>query len=62
MTNSTLTKCFACGVSFSIKFEEADADVRFCPHCGQETIDDIEIIEDYSIDSSEFYDLDEDGI
>jgi len=57
-----MTKCFACGVSFSIKFEEADADVRFCPHCGQETIDDIEIIEDYSIDSSEFYDVDEDGI
>lgn len=54
-----MTKCFACGVSFSVEFEEADAEARFCPHCGQEAIDDIELIEDYS---EMYYDEDEDGL
>jgi len=56
-----MNKCFACNVSFTVEFEEADADARFCPHCGQETIDDIELIENYNdIDPSLLYD-DDDG-
>lgn len=57
-----MIKCFGCGVSFTVQFEEEDADVKFCPHCGQETIDDIQLVEDYSIDSELFYDEDEDGL
>jgi hypothetical protein len=58
-----MNKCFACGVSFSVEFEEADADARFCPHCGQESIDDIEIIEDYDVtNTSLIYDDDEDAL
>jgi len=57
-----MIKCFACGVSFNVEFEEADADARFCPHCGQETIDDVQLIEDYSVDSEMIYDEDEDGL
>jgi len=57
-----MIKCFACSVSFNVEFEEADADARFCPHCGQETIDDVQLIEDYSVDSEMFYDEDEDGL
>ena len=58
-----MNKCFACGVSFKVEFEEADADARFCPHCGQESIDDIEIIEDYDVtNTSMIYDDDEDSI
>lgn len=57
-----MNKCFACGVSFSVEFEEEDADLRFCPHCGQESIDDIELVEDYSIDTNMLYDDDENGL
>jgi len=57
-----MIKCFACGVSFDVEFEEADADARFCPHCGQETIDDVELIEEYSVDSELLYDEDEDDL
>jgi hypothetical protein len=49
-------------VSFNVEFEEADADARFCPHCGQETIDDVQLIEDYSVDTDLFYDEEEDGL
>jgi len=57
-----MIKCFSCGVSFSVEFEEADADARFCPHCGQETIDDIELLDQFDIDSSMIYDDDEDAL
>jgi len=57
-----MTKCFACGVSFSVEFEEADAEALFCPHCGQQSIDDIEIVDQFDVDSSVFYDEDEDGL
>lgn len=58
-----MNKCFACGVSFRVEFEEEDADARFCPHCGQETIDDVELIEDnFNIDSNLLYDADEDDL
>ena len=58
-----MTKCFACGVSFTVEFDEADADARFCPHCGQESIDDVELIEDnFNIDSNLLYDADEDDL
>lgn len=48
-----MRKCFACEVSFAVNFEEVDAEVRFCPHCGQASIDDIEVI-----DVNELYDPD----
>jgi hypothetical protein len=49
-------------VSFSVEFEEEDADARFCPHCGQESIDDIELLDQFDIDSSMIYDDDEDSL
>jgi len=57
-----MNKCFACGVSFTVEFEEADADVRFCPHCGQESIDDVELIDDFSASADFIYDEEEDGL
>jgi rRNA maturation endonuclease Nob1 len=55
-----MTKCFGCGVSFTVNFEEADADIRFCPHCGQASVDDIELIEDLgSVDPDLLYDDDD---
>jgi len=57
-----MNKCFSCGVSFSVEFEEADADARFCPHCGQESIDDIELLDQFDIDTSMIYDEDEDAL
>jgi len=57
-----MNKCFSCGVSFSVEFEEADADTRFCPHCGQESIDDIELLDQFDIDTSMIYDEDEDAL
>lgn len=57
------TTCYACGVSFTIQFEDADADLKFCPHCGQSTVDDIELIEHYDdIDNSILYGDDEDEL
>jgi len=57
-----MTKCFACGVSFRVEFEEEDAEAGFCPHCGQESIDDIQIVDQLDVDSSIFYDDDEDDL
>jgi len=58
-----MIKCFACGVSFKVEFEESEADARFCPHCGQESIDDVQLIEDdFSIDPTILYDDDEDDL
>lgn len=42
-----MTDCFACGASFDIKFEDDDMKINFCPHCGQETVDDIDVVEDF---------------
>lgn len=56
-----MTKCFGCGVSFTVEFEEADADTRFCPHCGQASVDDIELIDDISgVDPDLIFDDDDD--
>jgi len=52
--------CYACGMSFTVLFDDSDAEARFCPHCGQETVDDIELIENYEdIDSSILYESDD---
>lgn len=60
MTSDQYHKCFACEVSFTVDFEEADADVKFCPHCGQASVDDIELIDDISgVDPDLLYDDDE---
>lgn len=36
-----MNECTACGVHFSVEFEE-EADVRFCPSCGEEQIEELE--------------------
>lgn len=63
MTSDQYHKCFACEVSFTVTFTDQDAELKFCPHCGQETVDEIEIIENYSnLDTDLLYDDDEDGL
>ena len=42
-----MIECFACGANFEVKFEDEDTPINFCPHCGQETVDDIDILEDF---------------
>jgi len=57
------TTCYACGVSFTIHFEDTDADFKFCPHCGQGAVEDIELIENYDdVDNSILYGDDEDEL
>jgi len=51
-----MDKCFSCGVSFEVTFEEADADLKFCPHCGQAKIDDIELVDQFDVDPDLLYD------
>jgi rRNA maturation endonuclease Nob1 len=34
-----MIECYSCGAQFKVKFDEnfdADAEVNFCPHCGEE--------------------------
>lgn len=57
-----MNKCFSCGMAFSVEFEDSDADVRFCAHCGQEMITDIELLDQFDIDTSMIYDEDEDAL
>jgi Zn-finger nucleic acid-binding protein len=47
----------SCEVSFDVTFEEVDAELNFCPQCGQVIIEDIELIEDsFDIDHDILYD------
>lgn len=63
MTSDQYHKCFACEVSFTVTFTDQDAELKFCPHCGQESIDDVQLIEDdFSIDPTILYDDDEDDL
>jgi len=36
-----MIECFACGTRFEVKFEDEDTTLNFCPHCGQESVDEI---------------------
>ena len=38
-------ECFACGAKFDIKFDEEEMELNFCPSCGQETIDELNLSE-----------------
>jgi len=50
-----MTECFACGTNFEVVFEDESTDLNFCPHCGQETVDEIDILDEF-IDPSIFDD------
>lgn len=55
-----MTNCFACGMGFTVEFEDEDAEARFCPYCGQESVDDISLLEDQGdIDPDLIYDDDD---
>lgn len=49
-----MIECFACGVSFKVEFEDEDTKLNFCPHCGQESVDEIEFDGSEEIDESIF--------
>jgi rRNA maturation endonuclease Nob1 len=53
-----MIECFACGTNFEIKFEDEDTKLNYCPHCGEESVDEI-IIEDIQ-DIDEYFYEDED--
>ena len=46
--------CFACGTSFEVKFEDEDTKLNYCPHCGQESIDEIKLDGSEDINESIF--------
>ena len=53
-----MIECFACGVSFKVEFEDEDTKLNYCPHCGQESIDeiiveDLENVDDYYFDDDD---------
>lgn len=29
-----MIECYHCGVQYNVKFDDRDAEVRFCPSCG----------------------------
>jgi hypothetical protein len=41
-----MTECFACGINFDVKFEEETAKLNYCPYCGQETVDEIDLLDE----------------
>lgn len=41
-----MTECYACGIKFQVKFDDDDSTLNFCPHCGQETVDEIQFNDD----------------
>jgi len=49
-----MTECFACGASFDVKFEEEDTKLNFCPHCGQETVEELDMLDGEMIDQDVF--------
>lgn len=49
-----MIECFACGTAFEVKFEDEDVKLNFCPHCGQETVDEIVFDGSEEIDESIF--------
>jgi len=38
--------CFSCGAKFKASFEEEEMDVRYCPHCGEELIEELDLTSD----------------
>jgi len=49
-----MIECFACGTVFEVKFEDEDTKLNFCPHCGQESVDQLTLDENAEIDPSIF--------
>lgn len=49
-----MIECFACGTAFEVKFEDEDTKLNFCPHCGQESVDEITFDGSEEIDESIF--------
>lgn len=52
-----MIECFACGVNFDVTFEDENTTLNYCPHCGQETIDELDMLE--SFEDSNIFDDDE---
>lgn len=38
--------CFSCGAKFKTTFDEDEMDVRYCPHCGEELIEELDLTSD----------------
>ena len=58
-----MNECVSCGAQFNVEFEEDETTLNFCPHCGEELVKDIEILEDYGSNSaSVLYDSDDDSL
>ena len=54
-------ECFSCGANFKVDFQEEDANLTFCPHCGEEMVKDLELVKEYNADgASLIYDTDDD--
>jgi len=49
-----MIECFACGAEFEVKFEDEGTKINFCPHCGQESVDQLILDENVEIDPSIF--------
>jgi rRNA maturation endonuclease Nob1 len=49
-----MIECFACKIVFQVKFEDEDTDLNYCPHCGQESVDEIILDGSEDIDTSLF--------
>lgn len=52
-----MIECWSCKTKFKITFEDQDDEVTFCPSCGQEMLEEINISEghfDYDIDEEEW--------
>jgi len=41
-----MSECTACGVEFSVRFEEPSLEVRYCPLCGEEQIEELDFDEE----------------
>jgi predicted RNA-binding Zn-ribbon protein involved in translation (DUF1610 family) len=52
-----MIECYACGANFEVTFEDENTKLNYCPSCGQETIDELDMLENF--DDSNIFDDDE---
>ena len=43
-----MIECFACGTNFNVVFEDESTTLNYCPSCGQETVDEIDVLDEFS--------------
>jgi len=41
-----MIECTACGIEFAVEYEEDSLEVRFCPSCGEEQIEELDFAEE----------------